>query len=180
MHRARIRTVLDSAPKYSPPTSPNGVFCYEYYGYGGYVTKPREFLSPRASLSLLLGYAPPSRVTLATARQFSIWPSPHTWSKRSPSYRSIPIRSPGTQRPACVVIIGKDIGMWFGPSAAAGASRIIVEAFLARGLDISAFIFLHIHQENVFELACLAPALPTTPACQNSIWRHKKIADASV
>ncbi|KAJ6505035.1 hypothetical protein C8R45DRAFT_923343 [Mycena sanguinolenta] len=37
------------------------------------------------------------------------------------------------------VIIGKDIGMWFGPSAAAGALRMIVEAFPAHGLDISAF-----------------------------------------
>jgi hypothetical protein len=34
--------------------------------------------------------------------------------------------------------------------------------------------------EKYFELARLAPALPTAPARQNRIWRHKKIANASI
>ncbi|KAJ7879397.1 hypothetical protein B0H13DRAFT_2278857 [Mycena leptocephala] len=34
------------------------------------------------------------------------------------------------------------------------------------------------HQENVFELARLAPGLPRAPARQNRSWRHKKIDGA--
>ncbi|KAJ7795929.1 hypothetical protein B0H13DRAFT_2392883 [Mycena leptocephala] len=41
-------------------------------------------------------------------------------------------------RPARVVNTEKDIGMWFGPSAAAEALRIVVEAFPACGLGVSA------------------------------------------
>ncbi|KAJ6523468.1 hypothetical protein DFH09DRAFT_1190380 [Mycena vulgaris] len=32
---------------------------------------------------------------------------------------------------------GKDVGMWFGPSAAAGAVRTLVDAFPACGLGVS-------------------------------------------
>ncbi|KAJ7889656.1 hypothetical protein B0H13DRAFT_1887921 [Mycena leptocephala] len=33
--------------------------------------------------------------------------------------------------------VGKDVGMWFGPSAAAGALRTLVDAFPAAGLSVS-------------------------------------------
>ncbi|KAJ7918259.1 hypothetical protein B0H13DRAFT_1869581 [Mycena leptocephala] len=36
------------------------------------------------------------------------------------------------------------------------------------------------HQENVFELARLAPGLPAAPACQNVSWEHISIAGARI
>ncbi|KAJ7868416.1 hypothetical protein B0H13DRAFT_1897127 [Mycena leptocephala] len=90
----------------------------------------------RASLPSLLQYAPPSRVArLATAACSTSC----TVVKTISLVLAHPIHADLERtRPARVVNTGKDIGMWFGPSAAAEALRIVVEAFPACGLGVPA------------------------------------------
>ncbi|KAJ7330308.1 peptidase family C54-domain-containing protein [Mycena albidolilacea] len=45
---------------------------------------------------------------------------------------------------------GKDVGMWFGPSAAAGALRMLVDAFPACGLGVSVATDGTLYQTEVF------------------------------
>ncbi|KAJ7799514.1 hypothetical protein B0H14DRAFT_2902957, partial [Mycena olivaceomarginata] len=52
---------------------------------------------------------------------------------------------------------GKDIGMWFGPSAAAGALRMFVDAFPVCGLGLSVATDRTLYQTEVF-VASHSPA----------------------
>ncbi|KAJ7728224.1 hypothetical protein B0H16DRAFT_1777888 [Mycena metata] len=63
---------------------------------------------------------------------------------------------------------GKDVGMWFGPSAAAGVLRTFVDAFPICSLGVSVATDGTFYQTDVF----VAPARPTdTAPVHTRVWR---------
>ncbi|KAF7368158.1 hypothetical protein MVEN_00134800 [Mycena venus] len=63
---------------------------------------------------------------------------------------------------------GKDVGMWFGPSAAAGALRMLVEAFPACGLGVSVATDGTLYQTEVFA-ASHSPAFAPSSSSAASV-----------
>ncbi|KAJ7121875.1 hypothetical protein C8R43DRAFT_959475 [Mycena crocata] len=59
---------------------------------------------------------------------------------------------------------GKDVGVWFGPSAAAGALRMLVDAFSVCGLGVSVVTAGTLYQTEVFAASHSPAALATLHA----------------
>ncbi|KAJ7144641.1 hypothetical protein C8R44DRAFT_846331 [Mycena epipterygia] len=66
---------------------------------------------------------------------------------------------------------GKDVGMWFGPSAAAGAVRMLVDGFPVCGLGVSVATDGTLYQNEVFA-ASHAPASVAGHSQQSSAHSH--------
>ncbi|KAF8174976.1 peptidase family C54-domain-containing protein [Mycena galopus ATCC 62051] len=66
---------------------------------------------------------------------------------------------------------GKDVGMWFGPSAAAGALRMLVDSFPACGLGVSVATDGTLYQTEVF-VASHSPASSSSSAASVSSHGH--------
>ncbi|KAJ7916666.1 hypothetical protein B0H13DRAFT_357975 [Mycena leptocephala] len=71
----------------------------------------------------------------------------------------------GVHRMALAVrAAGKDVGMWFGPSAAAGALRMLVEAFPACRLGVSVATDGTLYQTEVFAVSHSPAFAPSSPS----------------
>ncbi|KAJ7844330.1 hypothetical protein B0H13DRAFT_2676200 [Mycena leptocephala] len=84
-------------------------------------------------------FPPPSRPTHALRARLLSW------------FPDAPAAPFGVHRMALAgKAVGKDVGMWFGPSAAAGALRTLVDAFPAAGLGVSVATDGTLYQTEMF------------------------------
>ncbi|KAJ7852736.1 hypothetical protein B0H13DRAFT_2359355 [Mycena leptocephala] len=83
--------------------------------------------------------------------------------------------------------LGKDVGMWFGPSAAASTMRTLVDAFPACGLGVSVATDATLYQSEVFAASYSPAALhsqshgnarsPASSAAHASLRRHSSYGE---
>ncbi|KAJ7710948.1 hypothetical protein B0H17DRAFT_1027869, partial [Mycena rosella] len=74
---------------------------------------------------------------------------------------------------------GKDVGTWFGPSAAAGAVRMLVDAFSAYGMGVSVATDGTLYQTEVFA-ASHSPAALSALEVHTSAHGHGHRSPASI
>ncbi|KAJ7239736.1 hypothetical protein C8J57DRAFT_1528079 [Mycena rebaudengoi] len=71
--------------------------------------------------------------------------------------------------------LGKDVGMWLGPSAAVGAMRTLVDAFPACGLDVSVATDSTLYQTEVYAASHIPVACHRRLLVAPLAWSHREL-----